>query len=136
MKSVFFYGLFMDEDLLKNKGFHPTNKKLAFADGFGLRIGEKATLIKSASERSYGIVMDLSEDEINRLYSAPGVEEYLPEEIEVFDMNGNADRVLCYNLPISKLTGSNKEYAKSLSAAAQKMGLPESYIEQILTWVK
>jgi hypothetical protein len=33
MESVFFYGLFMDEDLLIGKGFHPSNKKLAFAIG-------------------------------------------------------------------------------------------------------
>ncbi len=136
MKSVFFYGLFMDEDILKEKGFHPTNKKLTVANGYGLRIGEKATLIKSESESSYGIVMDLSEDEIERLYSAPGVSEYVPEEIEVTDNDGNNYKVLCYNLPISKLTGSNIEYAKSLSVAAQKMGLPKSYVEQILTWVK
>ena len=136
MKSVFFYGLFMDEDLLIGKGFHPHNKKLAFANGYGLKIGEKATLVKSASESSYGIVMDLSEDEIERLYSAPGVSEYVPEQIEVTDKDGNTFKVQCYNLPISKLTGSNKEYAKALSVAAQKMGLPKSYVEQILTWAK
>ena len=136
MKSVFFYGLFMDEDLLTGKGFHPSNRKLAFANGYGLRVGEKATLVKSVSESSYGIVMDLSEDEIERLYSAPGVSDYVPEQIEVTDKDRNTYKVQCYNLPISKLTGSNREYAKSLSAAAQKMGLPKSYVEQILTWTK
>lgn len=134
MKSVFFYGLFMDDDILINKGFKPSNKKLAFANGYGLRIGEKATLVKSASEISYGIVMDLNEDEIEHLYSSPGVSDYEQEQIEVTDKDGNTYKVECYNLPISKLSGSNKEYAKSLSIAAQKMGLPKSYIEQILTW--
>ena len=136
MKSVFFYGLFMDEDMLIGKGFHPSNRKLAFANGYGLRIGEKATLVKSVSESSYGTVMDLSEDEIERLYSAPGVSDYVPEQIEVTDKDGNTYKVQCYNLPISKLTDSNREYAKSLSVAAQKMGLPKSYVEQILTWAK
>ena len=136
MKSVFFYGLFMDEDLLIGKGFHPSNRKLAFANGYGLRIGEKATLVKSLSESSYGIVMDLSENEIERLYSAPGVSDYVPERIEVTDEDGKNYMVQCYNLPVFKLTGSNREYAKSLSIAAQKMGLPKSYIKQLLTWVK
>ncbi|NIT58557.1 MAG: gamma-glutamylcyclotransferase [Aliifodinibius sp.] len=136
MSSVFFYGLFMDKDLLIKKGFHPSNIKLAFAMGYGLRIGEKATLVKSESERSYGIVMDLNEDEIERLYSAPGVSDYVSEQIEVTDDTGNTYKVQCYNLPISKLAGSNREYAESLSVAAQKMGLPKIYVEQILTWVK
>ena len=136
MKSVFFYGLFMDEDLLTGKGFHPSNRKLASANGYGLRIGEKATLVKSESEISYGIVMDLSEDEIENLYSSPGVTDYVQEDIEVTDFDGNTYNVQCYNLPVSKLTGSNSEYAKSLSVAAQKMGLPKSYINQILTWAK
>ena len=126
----------MDEDLLIGKGFHPSNRKLAFANGYGLRIGEKATLVKSLSESSYGIVMDLSENEIERLYSAPGVSDYVPERIEVTDEDGKNYMVQCYNLPVFKLTGSNREYAKSLSIAAQKMGLPKSYIKQILTWVK
>lgn len=109
MKSVFFYGLFMDEDLLIGKGIHPSNRKLAFANGYGLRIGEKATLAKSVSESSYGIVMDISEDEVKRLYSAPGVSDYVPEQIEVTDKDGNTYIVQCYNLPVSKLTGSNRE---------------------------
>lgn len=133
MKSVFFYGLFMDDDLLKEKGFHPSNGKIAFAKGYGLRIGEKAALVQSASESSYGIVMSLNEAEIDKLYSAPGVSEYLPEHIEVTEQNGNTYKVLCYNLPLSKLSGSNKEYAKSLSEAAKKMGLPKTYIDQILS---
>ena len=126
----------MDVDLLKGKGFHPSNVKIAFAKDYGLKIGEKATLVKSASECSYGVVMNLTEEEIERLYSAPGVSEYLPEHIEVTEQNGNTCRVLCYNLPLSKLSGSNKEYAKSLAVAARKMGLPKIYINQILSWAE
>ena len=136
MKSVFFYGLFMDDDILRSKGFHPSDGKIAVAKGYGLRIGEKATLVQSSSECSYGIVMKLSEEEINSLYSAPGVSEYVPEQIEVTGQNGSTYKVICYNLPLSKLSGSNMEYAKSLSIAARKMGLPDTYVSQILAWAE
>ena len=136
MKTIFFYGLFMDDDLLREKGFHPTTGKIAFAEGYGLRIGERATLIKSESERSYGIVMNLSEEEAESLYSGPSVSEYVPEQVEVTELNGTTCKVTSYNLPISKLSGSNREYAKSLSVAAQKMGLPQTYINEILTWAE
>ena len=125
MKSVFFYGLFMDEYLLIGKGFHPSNRKLAFANGYGLRIGEKATLVKSVSESSYGIVMDLSEDEIDRLYSASGVSDYVPEQIEVTDKDGNTYKVQCYNLPVSKLTGSNREVHKVIICRRSKNGITQ-----------
>jgi hypothetical protein len=37
--DVFFYGLFMDADLLRSKGVHPENVRQACAPGFALRIG-------------------------------------------------------------------------------------------------
>jgi hypothetical protein len=43
MKPAFFYGLFMDEALLKSKGFNPTCFEIACLEGFGLRIGERAS---------------------------------------------------------------------------------------------
>ena len=126
----------MDDDILRSKGFHPSDGNIAVAKGYGLRIGEKATLVQSSSECSYGIVMKLSEEEINSLYSAPGVSEYVPEQIEVTGQNGSTYKVICYNLPLSKLSGSNREYAKSLSIAARKMGLPDTYVSQILAWAE
>lgn len=42
MKSVFFYGLFMDQELLKAKGLNPANPRLAYVAGYGLRIGQWA----------------------------------------------------------------------------------------------
>ena len=37
MQSVFFYGLFMDESLLRAKGMNPSKPILAFVDGFGFK---------------------------------------------------------------------------------------------------
>ncbi len=43
--DVFFYGLFMDEALLKTKGVIPANLRYASVLGFQLRIGNRATLV-------------------------------------------------------------------------------------------
>ena len=136
MTPVFFYGLFMDAALLREKGLHPTAGKIAWADGYGLRIGARATLVRAESERAYGVVASLTRDELDRLYSGPGVSEYLPEQLEVCDQSGGKTTVLCYNLPLSKLAGSNPEYAKALAVAAEKCGMPASYVEEILSWTK
>jgi|BogFormECP03_OM2_1039629.scaffolds.fasta_scaffold00753_3 hypothetical protein len=47
--EVFFYGLFMDEELLRGKGLEPESGEIAAIDGFALRIGQ---LVASPSGRS------------------------------------------------------------------------------------
>jgi hypothetical protein len=43
----FFYGLFMDVDVLRNSGVAPADPRHAHVDHFALRIGERATLVPS-----------------------------------------------------------------------------------------
>ncbi|MGI9305084.1 MAG: hypothetical protein ACR2RB_20615 [Gammaproteobacteria bacterium] len=54
--NVFFYGLFMDMDLLREQGLQPDDPRQARLDGYGLRIGERATLVASQREQVFGIV--------------------------------------------------------------------------------
>jgi hypothetical protein len=42
--SVFFYGLFMDPELLRGKGLQPENDRRACVRGMRLRIGKRAAL--------------------------------------------------------------------------------------------
>ena len=136
MKSVFFYGLFMDEDLLKEKGLNPSAAKISYVTGYGLRIGERATLMQSSQERSYGSVIQLDEEDIENLYGDKSVEDYIPEEVTAIGTNGSSLAAMSYILPISKLSGQNREYAKSLAVVARKIGIPEEYIDEIEKWIK
>src|SRR4029453_2962436 len=79
--EVFFYGLFMDADLLRTKGIVAVNPRPARLEGFGLRIGKRATLVPNDNECSYGIVMTLTHQDLKTLYLAPGLEEYVPEAV-------------------------------------------------------
>ena len=45
MNAVFFYGLFMDADLLVARGLGPRRPRKARIEGYGLRIRERATLV-------------------------------------------------------------------------------------------
>jgi hypothetical protein len=136
MKSVFFYGLFMDVDLLKEKGLNPSSAKLAHVAGYGLRVGDRATLMQSGQERSYGSVIQLDEEEIEILYGDRSVEDYIPEKVTAIDANGSTLAAVSYILPISKLSGENRGYAKSLAVVAKKIGLPDEYIDEIEKWTK
>ncbi len=48
----------MDESLLATKGIRPSEVNLGFVDGYGLRIGERATLVRRPDSRAYGAMMD------------------------------------------------------------------------------
>lgn len=62
--TVFFYGLFMDVELLRAKGAHPANDRPACVAGFALRVGQRATLIPNREASVYGILMELPHAEI------------------------------------------------------------------------
>ena len=46
--DTFFYGLFMDIDILREADVTPVNPRRAYVDDFVLRIGQRATLLPSA----------------------------------------------------------------------------------------
>ena len=131
MIEVFFYGLFMDQDLLVEKGLNPSNPRKGYVAGMGLRIGRRATLVHAQEERAYGIVMQLSEDESTALYSEESVSDYIPEQVAVTLTSGDHLKATCYNLPEHLLSGSNREYAKLLIQVAIKTGLPKSHVDVI-----
>jgi len=136
MKTVFFYGLFMDVDLLKDKGLNPSNPELVCVEGYGLRIGERATLEASAGERAFGSIMELDDEELAVLYGEKSVADYVPEQLVATGMQGKSLEVTSYILPMEEVTGSNSEYAGLLALAARKVGLPDDYIDEIETWIQ
>lgn len=129
--NVFFYGLFMDENLLAEKGIAVSHAVVGYVDGFRLRIGERATLQRCAGARAYGVMMEVSPNEVRELYAESSVADYVPESVTVEFMDGSNAEASCYNLPRAKVSGTNKGYAEALLGVAIQLGLPESYLEQI-----
>jgi hypothetical protein len=130
--EVFFYGLFMDDDLLRSKGIVTVNPRPAIVDGFGLRIGKRATLVPAKHERSYGMVMGLTHQQLRELYSGPGLELYRPETVTCTTLAGEHVSALCYNLPgPPALDEVNDEYAGQLRAVLAKLGFPAEYVERV-----
>lgn len=128
---VFFYGLFMDVHLLRSKGVAPEGVRLASAPGFALRIGQRATLIADSRSVAHGLVMQLSHEDIDKLYSEPSVAAYRPEAI-VARSEGVSIPALCFNLVVPpKPEDLNPEYAARLRDLARQLGLPPAYVEEI-----
>ena len=121
----------MDEQLLETKGIVPSAVRLGLVHGFGLRIGERATLVPCPTSRAYGVVMDVEPSSVRELYGEESVRDYVPEAMSVELMDGTVVEATCYNLPRDKVTGANKNYAQMLLDVASRLGLPDSYLDEI-----
>jgi hypothetical protein len=130
--DVFFYGLFMDEALLRGKGLGPENRRRASVEGFGLLIGERATLVPRAGSTVYGVIFSLTRGEVDALYSDESVSAYRPETVSARAADGSVATALCYNLPTPPADGArNPRYAAKLRELAARTGLPADYVSSI-----
>jgi len=130
--DVFFYGLFMDEALLREKGIDPVNRRLASVENFSLVIGERATIVPSAGRSVHGVLFSLTLGEVEALYSEASVSVYRPEAVLAQLADGGVTPALCFTLPVPPSAGErNPQYVSKLRELAEKIGLPSSYVSSI-----
>jgi hypothetical protein len=126
----FFYGLFMDDDLLRAKGM---TRRMQNSRGSMslLQIGERAALVEAPGSRVYGRVFSLTYDDLERLYSEPSVQAYRPEAVLAGLASGASIAALCYNRLRPQPDGRITEYVTRLRELAHRVGLPPNYIASI-----
>jgi hypothetical protein len=130
--DAFFYGLFMDLEILREAGVAPINPRRAYVDHFALRIGQRATLLPSAGARAYGMLVSLTHPELDRLYATPGLEHYRPEAVLAQPLQGTPTPALCYNLrEAPEPHERNPEYAARLQRALRKLEFPPEYVASV-----
>src|SRR5262245_30569968 len=130
--DAFFYGLFMDLDVLRASGVAPLDPRPAYVDHFAVRIGQRATLLPCAGARAYGMLFALTHPELERLYTAPGLEQYRPEAVLAQPLEGPPTPALCYNLrEAPRPDERNPDYAARLRHVLGKLGFPPEYAASI-----
>ena len=129
--EVFFYGLFMDENILKKNGLNPTNIRSAHLPDYTLKIGNRASLILSPGETAYGLVIKVDKAATLALYKESSLADYIAEEVVVITRGGESVKAICYNLPEQMLTGTNSAYATSLYNLAMRLDFPNAYLTHI-----
>ena len=130
--DVFFYGLFMDDALLREKGMSPRNRRMAVVENFSLVIGERATLIPCPNRIAHGVIFSLTHSEVDALYSEASLSGYRPEAVSAQLVDGSAVPALCFNLPVPpSMAERNPQYASKLREVASRIGLPQSYVSSI-----
>jgi hypothetical protein len=130
--DAFFYGLFMDSDILRESNVTPFNPRRAYVDDFALRIGQRATLLPSAGARAYGMLIALTHSELERLYTAPGLDQYRPEAVLAEPLEGPSSPALCYNLrEAPRPDERNPDYAVRLRRVLSKLEFPAEYVASV-----
>jgi hypothetical protein len=130
--DVFFYGVFMDREILREAGVAPIDPRRAYVEEYALRIGQRATLIPSAGARAYGVLFALTHSELDRLYAAPGLEQYRPEAVLAQPLESTPTPALCYNLREAPPSlERNPDYATRLQGVLIKLDFPAEYVAAI-----
>lgn len=130
--DVFFYGLFMDDALLREKGVNPVNRRIARVENFSLVIGARATLVPYAGRTVHGVLFSLTHGELDALYSEDSVSVYRPEAVVAQLADGSIIPALCFNLPVRPSADErNPQYVSRLRELAERIGLPSSYVSSI-----
>ena len=124
-KDIFFYGLFMDESVLRAKGIEPRLPRKAVVRDYQLRIGQRAMLCPQRTEKAFGMVYALTDSEIESLYGEPGLEMYHPEAVVATFEDGSSSVVTTYNLQdTAGIDEPNLEYAAKLRVVLERLGFP------------
>ncbi|MEZ5758949.1 MAG: gamma-glutamylcyclotransferase family protein [Emcibacteraceae bacterium] len=136
--KVFYYGLFMDPDLLREQGLNPDKPVIARLDHYELRLGERATMLPKSGSEVWGTVMSLNEQELKSLYTPPSVADYKPRQIEYHTENGDKLNAVTYILPEGYPLSppKNANYAKKLLTICKKMNIPPFYCDHVRAMVR
>lgn len=130
--DVFFYGLFMDEAVLREKGLSPERRRVACVENFRLLVGERATLVPREGCEAHGVLFSLTHEEVDALYTEDSVSAYRPEAVCAQLPDGALVPALCFNLPAPPAPAErNPNYAARLRRLATRLGLPADYVSSI-----
>ena len=132
IRDVFFYGLYMDPDVLREQGIEPGTPRRAHVDGFALRIGARATLVPSAHGRVHGMVYTLAPEALRALYAHAGLEAYRPEGVLAWIEGDTPRPALCFRLAhVPAPHERNEDYARRLQEILVRLGFPPDAIAAV-----
>ena len=133
--NVFFYGGYMNFDLLDGYGIGKRPYHVVQLPGYQLVIGSSANVVRNGLERVFGIVTQLTPDELEILYGADAQaklgSKYIPEAVLAYTQEGDLLPALCYIVPGSVTGIPTPAYIDTILKAASAYHFPQSYLDHI-----
>lgn len=90
-----------------------------------------ATLIPSVGRSAYGILAELSRDDIQRLYSREELATYEPADVTVETRDSRRLWAVCYISRSAKSLKPAPEYVRIILETAERLGFPPEYTERL-----
>lgn len=131
---TFFYGSYMNFEVLQEVSLVPAKWETAKLHGFDIRIQPRANLVRSDQQCVFGIIAAATPQELDRLYAhAKAVlgEIYLPEAVLVETLDGKWQPALCYICPAMQARPAANDYIDRIVKPARALGFPEWYIQRL-----
>ena len=134
---TFFYGSYMNLDVLAEVRLFPERHDNASLDGFDIRIAPRANLVRSDAHVVWGMLATATHRELVRLYAhAQDVlgEVYLPEAVLARTAAGDHRAALCYICPEMEPRPAEAAYVQRIVAGARALGLPAAYVARLASF--
>lgn len=134
MVTAFFYGLFLDPEILVKLGYSPNNVQIAKLNNFQLIIGERANLVRNENSHVWGNLIDLSHNDIKALYSEKSVADYKKHTVSCITQPDDKQVTAgVYILPEGYVMNpaKNSDYTKKLYSICQKYNFPDDYLNHL-----
>ena len=130
---TFFYGSFMNPEVLGKAQVRPTEAQMARLDGWDIRIAPHATLVPVNGRSVFGVLGQLTHPDLEKLYTKDwfGFGTYLPEAVLVADSAGRFLPALTYVAWDMEGGRPSEEYLHKIVIVAQQFKFPDWYINRI-----
>ncbi len=129
--KIFFYGSFMDLEVLRTLGVVPKRFETAELKNWGITFSPMATLVRSEGDSVYGTIAELSRDEVRMLYSKGDLKRYYPVDITVSTKGNELVPVVCYLSKSGTGQTPSVEYLQRVIRAAKNLGFPPDYLARL-----
>jgi hypothetical protein len=129
--KIFFYGSFMDLEVLRTLGVVPKTIETAELKNWSITFSPMANLVRSEGDSVYGTIAELSRDEVRMLYTRDDLKHYNPVDITVATTRYKHVPAQCY---ISKPGTGQKpsvEYLRRVIHAAESLDFPPAYLAKL-----
>jgi hypothetical protein len=131
---VFFYGSYMNSEVLAEAGLVPDRLEPARLDGFDVEIRPLANLVRAEGRCVHGLLAHATHAELERLYrharEVLGA-TYLPHPVVVHTKECGARPALCYIAPALAPRPAASDYVDRILAPARAHGFPGWYLRHL-----
>jgi cation transport regulator ChaC len=128
---IFFYGSFINREVLKEAGLVPDKVEVACLWGFDIRIEPLASILRADGHCVYGIICQATHSELSRLYGQEWLGTYLPEAVMVQTRDGRVLPALVYVAASHTPAPPAEDYIDRIIGPARTLGFPAWYLDRL-----